>query len=511
MSYLPRDVAGPRPRAEVQAEVRRERDRGTRRFFGLTALGTVIPGAGLSFTRHRTTGLVLLAGFLACVIALVADLASSGVKNSLIDLAVTPERLLFLTVVIIIGAVIWVAQIVLTSQQTEPRDVEPSRTWLLRGFTLLMCLVVVVPSAQAVRLLNVHRDLLHTIFQGQSPAEQEANPHRATPDVHNAKDPWAGTPRVNILLLGSDAGTDRTGVRTDSMIIASVNTKTGNSVLVSVPRNLEDVPFPKKNPLHKLYPNGYNCGSQCLMNAVWTLASDHQDLFPGNDNPGLTTTQQVLAQVTGLPIDYTLIVDLHGFSALVNAMGGVNIDVKERLPIGGKVEGGGIVPGSIKGWLEPGQQHLDGRQALWYSRSRATTDDFSRMRRQRCMVGAIVSQVNPVSMIEKYPALARVLKKNLQTDISQQELKPFVTLVERMQHGTMKSLAFTNENTNTVQPDFAKMHTMVQKAIHPPKPKKTGKQHGTGKAGGKAPTKPSPRTPAKLPSQDNAIDIHAAC
>ncbi len=508
MSYLPRDVAG--PRVHAQAERRQDRRHDTRRFLGLTALGTVIPGAGLSFTKHRTTGLVVLAGFLACVIALIADLASEGVKSSLIDLAVTPERLVFLTVVIVVGAVIWVAQIVLTSQQTEPGNLEPSRTWLLRGFTLLMCLVVVVPSVQAVRLLNVHRDLLHTIFTGDQNRTPQ-NPNHARPDVNDPVDPWAKTPRVNILLLGSDAGDDRVGVRTDSMIIASVNTKTGDSVLVSVPRNLQDVPFPKKNPLHKLYPDGYDCGSQCLMNAVWTLALDHKDLFKGVAKPGLMTTQQVLTQVTGLDIDYTVIVDLKGFSSLVNAMGGVDIDVKERLPIGGKVENGAIVPGSIKGWLEPGQQHLNGRQALWYSRSRATTDDFSRMRRQRCMVGAIVSQVNPVSMIEKYPALAKVLKENLQTDVPQQELKAFVTLVERMQKGTMTSLAFTNTNTNTVHPDFAKMHRMVRKAIHPPQPKKHKQQAGTGKQknpGAKHTTKP---TPTKTSEGDSAVDVNAAC
>jgi LCP family protein required for cell wall assembly len=509
MSYLPRDADG--EPVGTRGERRHERRHSTRRFLGLTALGTVIPGAGLSFTKRRTTGLVVLAGFIVGLVVLLANIGSQGLKASVIDLAVTPERLVFLTVAIIVCALVWIASIVLTSHQTEPRGIEPAQSWLLRGFTLLMCLVVLVPSVQAVRLLSVHRSLLNTVFKGKSPSESHANPHYARPDVHNEQAPWANTPRVNILLLGSDAGTDRVGIRTDSMIIASVDTKSGNTVLVSVPRNLQDVPFPKNNPLHELYPNGYDCGSQCLMNAVWTLAGEHQKLFPGNDNPGLTTTQQVLTQVTGLPIDYTLIVDLHGFSSLVNAMGGVNIDVKERLPIGGKVENGAIAPGSIKGWIEPGKQHLDGHQALWYSRSRATTDDFSRMRRQRCMVGAIVDQVNPVTMVEKYPRLASVLKKNLQTDISQKELKAFVTLVERMQKGTMKSLAFTNDNTNTVHPDFAKMHQLVQKAIHPPKPPKK-KSNGQGKAGSTPKSTPtSSPSPTKTQNPDSAVDVNQAC
>ena len=73
-------------------------------------------------------------------------------------------------------------------------------------------------------------------------------------------DPWAGTPRVNVLLLGSDAGADRTGVRTDSMMVASINTRTGDTVLFGLPRNLQNVPFPEHDPLHKLFPQGFNCG-----------------------------------------------------------------------------------------------------------------------------------------------------------------------------------------------------------------------------------------------------------
>jgi len=77
----------------------------------------------------------------------------------------------------------------------------------------------------------------------------------------------------------------------------------------------------------------------------------------------------------------------------------VTVTVHDRIPIGGSHDAsGGITPGSIKGWIEKGTQHLNGYKALWFSRSRATTDDYSRMRRQRCMVGALLTQVNPVAL-----------------------------------------------------------------------------------------------------------------
>ena len=83
----------------------------------------------------------------------------------------------------------------------------------------------------------------------------------------------------------------------------------------------------------------------------------------------------------GLRIDNTAVIDLAGFTSLVDAMGGVTVTVHDRIPIGGSHDAsGGITPGSIKGWIEKGNQHLNGYKALWFSRSRATTDDYSRMR-----------------------------------------------------------------------------------------------------------------------------------
>lgn len=494
-----------------RAERRQRHQRDLRRFFGLTALGTVIPGAGLSFTRRRTLGLVILGIFVVVVVALLANFGVNGLKASLIDLAVTPSQLLILTFAIVVGALIWVASIIVTARQTEPRGVDRHQSWLLKVFTALMCLVVIAPSAQAVRLLSVHRDLIHTVFQGK----RADGSVYARPDAGNQVDPWASIPRVNVLLLGSDAGPDRTGIRPDSMMIASVDTHTGNTLLVGIPRNLQNVPFPTTNPLHRLYPKGYDCGSQCLMNAVWTLAEQHRDLFPGVANPGLATTQEVLSQITGLRIDYMTIIDLKGFSSLVDAMGGVTIDVKERLPIGGVAKNGYIQPGSIKGWIEPGVQHLDGYKALWYSRSRATTDDFSRMRRQRCMVGQLVAQVNPVVMLERYPQLASVLKANLMTDIAPGELKAFVKLVEQMQHGTIRSLVITSKNTNTSNPDFAKIKAMVAAALKPPapaKPKPAGPATAKSSSATPTPTKSGTTpTPAPTSTNDAVVDVAKAC
>ena len=161
-----------------------------------------------------------------------------------------------------------------------------------------------------------------------------------------------------MLLVGSDAGADREGIRPDTMIVASIDTKTGDTVLFSLPRNLQRVPFPPGSPAAADYPQGFYCinpangvNTDCLLNGIWTFAENHAgDYYKGVKNPGLTATMQAAEQVTGLRINNYVMIDLKGFQEFVDAIGGVTIDVKQRLPIGGNVEN----PGATIGWIEPG-------------------------------------------------------------------------------------------------------------------------------------------------------------
>jgi len=357
----------------------------------------------------------------------------------------------------------------------------------------------------------VQRDLVTSVFADQSnvpTADGAAKPRS------EQKDPWKDIPRVNLLLLGSDAGADRTGVRTDSMMVVSIDTKTGNTVLIGLPRNLQRVPFPESNPLHAYWPNGFDCGSECLLNAVWNQASvQHPDLFRGNPNPGLTTTRDVISEITGLRIDTYATINLAGFQGLVNAMGGVDVNVTRRIPIGGghNQRTGAALP--ITGWIEPGRQHLNGYKALWFSRSREGSDDYDRMRRQRCMVGNLVDQVNPVSLLAKYADLANVLKKNVTTDIQQDQLQAWVTLTQRMKNGKITSLPFTSNVISTVHPDYPAIREYVHDAIYP-KPASKPTSTATGTAGTSTkPTIPQATRPTEAGDSDskNAQDLSAVC
>ncbi|WP_186525976.1 LCP family protein [Leekyejoonella antrihumi] len=458
--------------------MRRFRSEEVRRALLLTGLSTIVPGLGLIFTRKRRSGLLLL----CAAIVLLVVLGYLTLRGGLIQAAarlLTNNGLILLLVIVIVGGLLWLVSIILTARETSGRGWPLQTRWLHRGFAALMCLCVAVPAANAAHYVLITKDTFSKVFQSRYAGRGDAV--RAPGSGSN---PWANIPRLNILLLGSDAGADRTGVRTDSMMVVSVDTKTGDATLVSIPRNLQHVPFPANNPLHKVYPSGFYCPQQgaanaCMMDAVWTEAGvNHRNLFPKNEaNPGLDTTREVISQVTGLPIDYTTVIDLSGFEQLVDAMGGVYINIPkpppgsqfDGIPIGGAIENGVIKPGSVTGILKPGYRKLDGYDALWYSRSRvgAANGDDDRMRRQRCMVDALISQANPVEMITKFTDVMNVAKHNISIDIPQDKLPAFATLVERMKHGNLRTVNISTA-VNHVDPDFAKIRALIKQATAKP-------------------------------------------
>ena len=452
---------------------RRFRAHEVRRTLVLTVLSVLLPGLGLVWTKRRNLGFFFLGAAALAAIILSIILLSGGLVQGAARL-LTTKGLVLLLVLSIGGGLCWLASVLLTARETANLCWPEQTKWLHRGFTTLMCLIVASLAADATRYVLVTKNTFDTIFTRRYDGRGGT---AATPA--GGVNPWADVPWVNIMLVGSDAGQDRAGVRADSLIAASINTKTGDTTLISIPRNLGHVPFPTSNPLHKIYPDGFNCASgTCIMDAIWTEANgNHRDLFPKDEvNPGLDTTRDVVAEIAGLKIDYSTVVDLDGFQHLVDAMGGVWVNVQpdpgspyNGIPIGGRIINGQVIPGSVTGLITPGYQKLNGYQALWYSRSRvgAVNGDDRRMQRQRCMLNFLVAQTNPVQMITKSTDLMNVAKRNITLDIPQDDLPAFATLAKTMKNGNLRSVDISNPVSNN-NPDYAKIRAIVAKAIAQP-------------------------------------------
>ena len=134
-------------------------------------------------------------------------------------------------------------------------------------------------------------------------------------------DPWAGIPRVNVLLIGSDAGADRIGVRTDSILLASIDTHSGDAVIFGLPRNLQHVPFTPGTPMGSSAPRGTvprpvvpaQRGVAVRGESAADPSSPAYSYYKKFKNPGLQATVDAVQNVTGLKVDDYLLLDLDGF------------------------------------------------------------------------------------------------------------------------------------------------------------------------------------------------------
>jgi LCP family protein required for cell wall assembly len=206
----------------------------------------------------------------------------------------------------------------------------------------------------------------------------------------------------------------------------------------------------------KQFPNGFNGEGQYL-NAINTWANDHANLFNTKD-PGLEATMGAIEEATGLKLNYYALVNMHGFAKLVDAVGGVTINVKERTAIGG-------IGSPIRGYIEAGTQKLDGGETLWYSRSRVQNDDWSRMGRQKCVMNAMLKQLSPQKVLLNVQKIADSGKALLTTNIPQQDLDVFMNLALKAKSQKISTVSLVPPLIYTGSPDFDKVRRVIDKAI----------------------------------------------
>lgn len=341
---------------------------------------------------------------------------------------------------IVAVAVLWVILFVDAWRLASPGRLNFMRGALITVLNLAIIGGVAGSTAYASQLIKVSRDTVKEVFVATTTSA-----------------PLKG--RYNILLLGSDARADRTGVRPDSMTVASIDADTGKVVLVSLPRNLQNVPFSEGSPMLKVYPYGYNCGSECLLNAVYVTAEGRPDLYPDSKSPGLVATIEAVQGVTNLKINYYAMVNLNGFKGLVDAVGGVTMDVKTRIAMFGHDDAWKNT------YIEPGKQKLNGQEALWYARSRVQSDDYDRMGRQKCLMAAMVSQLDPQTVLLNATKIARSGKELLSTNIPAKELGQFADLALKARGQKIRTVSVVPPAFNTVTPDFPAIQAAIQKAI----------------------------------------------
>ncbi|MEN2738063.1 LCP family protein [Microbacterium sp. X-17] len=445
----------------------------TRRAWWLVVLNFLLPGSAQAAAGNSRLAKIGLGATLFLWVVVVAGvLAALLWRGALVAIATNWFVLLLLQILFYLYAALWVVLTIDTLRLTRIVRVAP----LARFGVLLLAIVLgVVSGGSAVYAANsagAARGAITTIFGASAPVVPPSDGY------------------YNILLLGADSGQGRDSMRFDSISVVSVNAATGALTIFGIPRDMPNVPFPADSPMHALYPNGlqghdsetcgWGAGINQLTNAVQVCRDDQgKSLYPdaaaNGSSPEIEATKDAAEGVLGIKIPYYVFFDMNGFAQLIDALGGIDINVTERLPEGYGPLGNEPPEVWAKGWIEPGQQHMDGNTAQWYARSRYTTSDWDRMLRQRQLQQAILAQFTPANVMTRFQQVAAAGPDVVNTDLPQALLPTLIDLALKAKSQPVAAVELTPTSAGGIgidpdNPDWDYIHQAVQQDLHPATP-----------------------------------------
>ncbi|MFC4531663.1 LCP family protein [Sphaerisporangium dianthi] len=427
---------------------------GTAAVIGWTALSALLPGAAHLRAGRRRTGALLLGayGVLVAALAAVALTADAGLAGRLVD----PAWLRAIVAVALVAGLGWFSLLVRSYVILRPGELPQAGQVVSGVLAGTLAVAVALPFVVVAQYAVVSGETLDTVFDAPATAVASAPGPGAPP-----ADPWEGRTRVNILLLGGDWQPDRVGVRTDSLNVASVDVRTGDTVLLSLPRNLEKVRFPPGSPMRRRFPDGFRLpanpdGSrEDLLFSVWEYAETHPELFGGRHGMGPETLKETIGHTLGLDIDWYALVNMWGLARIIDALGGLTLTVPADVVFGKYNEG----------LVKAGTRRLRGADAMWFARSRTFSDDYTRMGRQRCVLDALLHQADPATVLVRFNQLARASKGMFRTDIPRAMLEHLVPLALKVRGAQVTGVQFVPPLISTADPDWALIRARSARAI----------------------------------------------
>jgi LCP family protein required for cell wall assembly len=263
-------------------------------------------------------------------------------------------------------------------------------------------------------------------------------------------------------MIGSDAGPGRWSMRADAIILASIDIATGRVAAFSVPRYTTNVPLPE--PAASAFP------CRCLaepINALYVFANQNPNLFPGDDNRGLVALSGAIEALMGVHVDGMAMVDLNGFVGLVDAIGGITVDVPAPVYDPEYPDPNGVDMGPVA--FDAGLQRMDGWHALAYARTRHQDGDVARMQRQQHVVKALQHELG-CDLLGQLPAVLDIARDILWTNLRLEDVPDMVLQIDP---GPVEShVLFDIHNPALTADDVARIQAEVASAFDgaPPPP-----------------------------------------
>lgn len=220
--------------------------------------------------------------------------------------------------------------------------------------------------------------------------------------------------KSTIMIMGVDTRDDDVG-RSDTLMIAAVDPKRDQASLLSVPRDTRV----------KIAGHGWD-----KINAAYAYGSSKSGVLGGEK-----LAQRTVEDFLGVNIDHYVVIDTHAFQKIIDALGGIDIDVEKRMYYEDPWDDdGGLVID-----LKPGMQHMDGKTAVTYVRYRDEEGDIGRIKRQQKFMKACMEKVTSPSIIPKLPTVIKEVMGSVKTDLSFRQLLEFAGTLKEAQKNGLKT------------------------------------------------------------------------
>jgi polyisoprenyl-teichoic acid--peptidoglycan teichoic acid transferase len=418
-----------------------------RRRLAAAGLSAVLPGLGQAFNRRtRLTSLFLIPTIL--VIAIAGIVWATQTPTRIAAWAVAPAvlgTLLTLNVLVLAWRLLATGQSFLDTRRHGPTG----RLGVI-GIVLIV-LFIVVPHLLVYRYGTAFGAAFARIFDGTELAA-----------AGMPSDPGPGPDeRINVLVIGVDAVPGRTATLTDTMMVVSFDPVGKTASVVSLPRDLVNVPL----------GDGNEFGPK--LNSLMAYADSHPRDFPKG---GIQALRDAAGALLDIPIHYYARMDFAGFISMVDAVGGVDITVAKAIDDPGY---DGFGEGK-RGWsITAGKHHLDGVNALAYARSRksAGESDFTRAGRQQQIIVALKdASTRDGSLFWELPALLDAVGGTVRTDIPVERLPQLAAAIDEMGSGGITRAVIRHplvrtvetRNGSSLQPDLAAIRDVAARLFPAP-------------------------------------------
>lgn len=384
------------------------------------ALSFVIPGLGQAYNRQWHLATVLVAPVLLMMLLGVLVLLAAG-RATFADLLDT--EVLIAVLLLDLSLLGWRLIAILQAHARRSRmSARLWTTWLTSGLLLVTVLMHGVPAGYALSALETISSV--SLEGGGSVlGDRDAGGMRMPPPSHQ---PELGE-RVTVLLVGIDFAAGRSQQLTDTLLVASLEPRSGDVAMVSVPRDLYGVPL------------GDGRTYDAKLNSLLATASADPVTYPRG---GPATLKSAIGELLDTRIHYFAAIDMDGMRELIDSIGGVDVVVERTIDDRAYRD---AQTGQRGFFIDSGMHHLDGQTAMAYIRSRmaAGESDFTRAERQQQVLRSIAQELADGNLLLTLPGLLETVRDNVATDIPSERIPVVAAAIEDADLASIERVVLT--------------------------------------------------------------------